>query len=210
MTTTTKTNRLASGIYTIIFGLFGMNDFYLGHYRRGIVRLFAFVVPTIFFLFVMTPLRLSLVHMELLDNVYVPTISAEALAYFVGTCFAMGALLSYSVLRTLFSIVFYICLYKPQELTVTRRRYIWSALLLGWSGLHDFLINRTKYALFHVLMFILALGLIIISRVDFGINSAEFDAYMSVALAAGIAVAVINQIIAILEAANYARATKKV
>ena len=207
----TKTNPLAVGIYTIFFGLFGLNDFYFGKYKRGIFRLLSFFIPAIYFLYIQPELKISLAHKELIDNVYVPVLSEGNNALLTILRTIMLVVLIFSVLWTLLEIIgFFTKRHYKEEQTVSNRRFALSAILLGWSGIHDFLTNRSKYALFHIGLAALSLILIIVTRINFSINDVTFDAYMFTFHAVGLAIAAVNEIIAIIEAVNFILASKKV
>lgn len=207
----TKTNPLAVGIYTIFFGLFGLNDFYFGKYKRGIFRLLSFFIPAIYFLYIQPELKISLAHKELIDNIYVPVLSEGNNALLTILRTIMLVVLIFSVLWTLLEIIgFFTKRHYKEAQTVSDRRFVLSAILLGWSGIHDFLADRSKYALFHIGLATLSLILIIVTRINFSINDATFDAYMFTFHAVGLAIAVINEIIAIIEAVNFILASKKV
>lgn len=207
----TKTNPLAVGIYTIFFGLFGLNDFYFGKYKRGIFRLLSFFIPAIYFLYIQPELKISLAHKELIDNVYVPVLSEGNNALLTILRTIMLVVLIFSVLWALLEIIgFFTKRHYKEEQTVSSRRFVLSAILLGWSGIHDFLADRSKYALFHIGLAALSLILIIVTRINFSINDATFDACMFTFHAVGLAIAAVNEIIAIIEAVNFILASKKV
>ncbi len=207
----TKTKPLAVGIYTIFFGLFGLNDFYFGKYKRGIFRFLSFIIPAIYFLYIQPELKISLAHKKLVDNVYVPVLSEGSNALLTILRTVMLAALIFSVLWTLLEIIgFFTKRHYDKEQTVSKRRFVLSAVLLGWSGIHDFLADRSKYALFHIGLTVLSLALIVITRINFNIDSATLEAYMFTLHAVGISIAVVNGIIAIIEAIKFILASKKV
>lgn len=207
----TKTNSLAVGIYTIFFGLFGLNDFYFGKYKRGITRFLTFIIPAAYFLYIQPELKIKLAHKELVDNVYVPVMSDGNNALLTILRTVMLVALIFSVLWTLLEIIgFFTKRHTEKEQTISNRRFVLNAIILGWSGIHDFLSGRNKYALFHIGLFTLSAILILVSKINFNINSATLDAYMFTLHAVGLSIAIINEIIAIIEAINFILATKKV
>ncbi len=200
----TKIHPFATGIYTVLFGLFGLRNFYLGEYLAGIVRLLSFLTSTFYFAQLRTQLRINLSSYQLIDNLYTPSISTAANIFYCTANVVMGALLLISILWWLRDLYYYFFrkAHYPAQ-TLSKKRLTLTALLLGWTGMHDYQLGRTKYANLHIILLIISIAAVAISQTRSLQHTAEYNGYMSILLMLSVALLIANEIIAIIEISNY-------
>lgn len=194
----TEKNHFATGIYTILFGLLGLNDYYRAKYLRGCFRAIAFIVSICYFCIWQAPLRISLSHYELIDNLYTPAYTNANAAILFAHDIIASALLIICIAFWIYDLYRFFFKYDKKEYQhVSKKRYVVTALLLGWSGLHDYLVERAKYANTHIILLILSISLVAISSIT------ESSAAASIMLITSAAILFANELIAIIEAFNF-------
>ena len=191
-------NHFAIGIYTILFGLLGLNDFYFAKYKRGFVRMVMLILSLCYFSLWQAQLRISLSHYELIDNLYTPTYTNSNATILFVSDIAATSLFVICIICWLYDLYKFFTMRKKESIqTISRKRYILTAILLGWTGIHDYLAERAKYANTHIILLILSIALIVISRISGSI------AITSILTITSVAILLANEIIAIIEAFNF-------
>ncbi len=200
----TKIHPFATGIYTVLFGLFGLRNFYLGEYLAGSVRLLSFFTSTIYFTQLRARLRINLSSYQLIDNLYTPSISTAANIFYHAANFIMGALLLINILWWLRDLYYYFFrkTHYPTQ-TLSNKGLTLTALLLGWTGMHDYQLDRIKYANLHIILLIISIAAAAISQTRSLQHTAEYNGYMSILFMLSLAILIANEIIAIIEISNY-------
>ncbi|MDO4220108.1 MAG: hypothetical protein Q4D22_02665 [Candidatus Saccharibacteria bacterium] len=199
----TKTNQFAVGIYTILFGLFGLRNFYLGEHERGAIRLISFLLTINYFANIRAQLRINLFSYELIDNLYVPSMNAASTTLYYTLNTIATIILVANIAWWIYDIISYFRTRKYPDQKISQRRFILNAILLGWTGIHDYFIERVKYANTHIIMLIISIAFLAVSQTNSLTHTAEYNGYMSILFIVGVAVLIANELIAIIEVINY-------